>query len=373
MLKNTQTSACRRCYVEEDNNGHSRRLRSNQKSVIFTKSAFVDSFQQSPGHRHFEHSAAHQGHTNTYPIDLHIDLGNYCNLACKMCNAKASSTIAVQEVKWGITESKQYVGSNWTNDIDTWTRFKQQILEIPKLNNIHFMGGETLLTDKFEDFVDTMIEHRRFELCFSFVSNGTVFNSQLIDKLKKFQRVGFEISIETIDQRNSYVRQGTNTFQVLQNIKRYQEHCNNSSITMTLRTAPSLLTVGSYIQLLEFALKNKLLIKSNLCVDPRFLNIEILPTDIKITYKDLYYKFLEQLNEIVTEQDYNASDPNNYRLIIKDQAELCLALLKSTTAGDSDQQLQALVNHCRRWDKVYKLDAKALYPEFKEIWDRYAY
>jgi hypothetical protein len=197
VLGNQRLTECRRCYVEEDHAGNSRRLKSNQKSVIFTRTAFTESFQQSPGYTKFLHSANNQGHTTTVPIDMHIDLGNFCNLACKMCNPKASSTIASQQVQWGIESSKQYLGTDWTRDQVVWNNFKKQLLELPGLNNIHFMGGETLLTPRFEDFVDTMIEHKSFDLCFSFVTNGTVFKPTLMDKLKQFRRVGIEISIET--------------------------------------------------------------------------------------------------------------------------------------------------------------------------------
>lgn len=100
-------SLCRGCYLEEEHGGHSRRLKENQKSVIFTQ-AFDDSYLQSPGRKHFEFSS--DGTTDTMPIDLHVNLGNFCNLACKMCSHDASSTIASQEVKWGIVESKKYLG-----------------------------------------------------------------------------------------------------------------------------------------------------------------------------------------------------------------------------------------------------------------------
>ena len=198
ILGNELASECKQCYLEEEHNGISRRLRSNQKSVIFTKSAFDASFLQSPGHGHFEYSANNSGLANTRPIDIHVDLGNFCNLACKMCNSMASSTIASQHVKWNIVEDKKYLGQDWTKDQATWESFKTQLLNIPNKNNIHLMGGETLLTDRFEDLVDTMIAHKRFNLCFSFVSNGTVFKPKLIEKLKNFKRVGFEVSIETI-------------------------------------------------------------------------------------------------------------------------------------------------------------------------------
>jgi len=294
-------------------------------------------------------------------------------LACKMCNPRASSTIATQQVKWGIESSRQYLGTDWTRDQQVWNNFKQQLLELPKLNNIHFMGGETLLTGRFEDLVDTMIEHSRFELCFSFVTNGTVFRPELLDKLKLFRRVGIEVSIEALDEHNAYQRQGTDTTVVLENIKRYQQWCNGTSIAVALRPAPSLLSIGYYTELLQYALDNQFIVKSNLCYNPRFLSAEILPESIKQQYQSKYLKFLDQLAEIEVDSDYNASDPNNYQQAVKEQATMCLNILQTPTPADSEAQLAELVRHCERWDSVYGYDARSLYPEFQPILDRYDY
>jgi organic radical activating enzyme len=373
MLQDRRLSECRRCYVEEDHGGNSRRLKSNQKSVIFTRGAFDESFRQSPGYRHFLQSHNNQGQTQTWPIDLHIDLGNFCNLACKMCNSQASSTIASQEVKWGIESSQKYLGTDWTRDEQVWSNFKQQLLDLPNLNNIHFMGGETLLTARLEDLVDTMIENRRFELCFSFVTNGTIFRPTLLDKLKQFRRVGIEVSIEAIDDHNAYQRQGTNTDLVLENIKKYQQWCNGTSITVALRPAPSLLSIGYYTELLQYALDNQFIVKSNLCTEPRFLSADILPVSIKQQYQTKYLKFLDQLSTVEVDSDYNASDPNNHRRAIKEQAEMCLSVLQTPTPDDSEEQLAKLVQHCERWDRVYRYNARELYPEFQPILDQYGY
>jgi hypothetical protein len=373
ILGNQRLTECTRCYTEEDHGGNSRRLKGNQKSVIFTRTAFDASIQQSLGYKHFLTSAEQQGHTDTYPIDMHIDLGNFCNLACKMCNPRASSTIASQQVKWGIESSRQYLGTDWTRNTEVWNNFKQQLLALPKLNNIHFMGGETLLTDRFEDFVDTMIDHKRFDLCFSFVTNGTVFLPDLIKKLKKFRRVGIEVSIETVDEHNAYQRQGTDTNLVLSNIKNYIELCNETSVTVALRPAPSLLSIGYYTELLQYALDHKLVVKSNLCYNPRFLSAEILPENVKQIYQKTYEKFLDQLTTVKIAGDYNASDPNNYQSAVKEQASMCLSVLQTPTPADSEQQLEAMVRHCEKWDRVYGYNAKKLYPEFQEILDRYDY
>ena len=367
-----QLSPCRGCYLEEQHGGSSRRIKENQKSAIFTQ-AFEHSVEQSPGHQYFEHSIQHDGHTNTMPIDLHVNLGNFCNLACKMCSHDASSKIASQEVKWGIVDSKKYLGVDWTKDQTVWDHFMQQLLDIKGLNNIHFMGGETLLTNRFEDLVDTMIAHEKFDLCFSFVTNGTVFKPDLLDKLKRFKRVGIEVSIETLTNHNSYQRQGTDTALVLHNIDRYLEWCNGSSVTVTLRPAPSSLTIGYYHTLLEYAIEKQLTVKSNLCYEPGFLYAVNLPDTVKHQYAQNYIKLISQLQQVVTAVDFNASDPNNCLISIKQEAEMCLQLLQEPTPADSEQQLQAMVQHCRKWDQVYQLDARELYPELSEVWSRYAY
>jgi sulfatase maturation enzyme AslB (radical SAM superfamily) len=235
------------------------------------------------------------------------------------------------------------------------------------------MGGETLLTDRFEDFVDFMIDHKRFDLCFSFVTNGTIFRPELIQKLKQFRRVGIEVSVETVDEHNAYQRQRTDTELVLSNIKKYIELCNKTSVTVTLRPAPSLLSIGYYTELLQYALDHKLVVKSNLCYNPRFLSAEILPENVKQIYQRTYEKFLDQLKTVEIASDYNASHPNNYQSAVKEQANMCLSVLQTPTPADSEQQLEAMVRYCEKWDRVYGYNAKKLYPEFQEILDRYDY
>ena len=372
LLDNTRTDICSRCYDEELMGGTSRRHRSNQKSVIFTRTAFHPSYEQSPGIDHFKLSEV-DGFTDTMPIDLHIDLGNYCNLACKMCWSGASSTIAVQNVKWGVEEHRQFLGNDWTRDEHVWNRFLNELLDIPKLKNLHFMGGETLLTKRFEDVVDFFILHKRFDLCFSFVTNGTTYNQQLINKLKRFTRVGIEVSIETATEHNSYIRQGTDTNGVLANIKKYKENCDNSGISITLRPAISLLSIGKYYTLLEYCLENKFLIKSLLVTDPLFLDVSILPKQIKQQYLTHYLSLLNRLADVNLNVDYNESDINNYERSIKIQVQQSINLLNQSEPIDQENLLEQMVEHCRKWDPIYKYNALELYPELAEIFKKYGY
>lgn len=374
VLGQNRVSACRRCYVDEDSSGHSRRLKSNAKSVIFTRQAFDQSWRQSPGYPHFIMSEQQDGHTQTLPIDLHIDLGNYCNLACKMCDAKASSTIAAQQVKWGMQDTRQYLGSDWTKDDRVWNEFLQQLIDIPGLKNIHLMGGETLLTPRLEQMIDWFIAHGRQDVCFSFVTNGTVYRHDLMTKLSTFGRVGVEISIETMTDHNRYQRQGTDNSLVIKNIERFRQWTSFPHISVALRPAPSILTVGHFHTLLDYALSNQFVVKSNLCIEPSFMRIELLPASVKSLYRARLDAWADSIDwPAAAGLDFNASDPNNCRLILKTQVDMMRTLLDRPCPDDSEVELHKLVRHCERWDRVYGLDATELYPELREIFIRHDY
>jgi hypothetical protein len=47
--------------------------------------------------------------------------------------------------------------------------------------------------------------------------------------------------------------------------------------------------------------------------------------------------------------------------------------LSAPEPDNSDELRRQMVDHCRRWDQVYGYDARALYPELTEVWDRYGY
>ena len=375
MFGNIPNTFCSRCYDEEAKASTSRRHRSNQKSVIFTRAAFDESYLQSPGYHKFEKSRVSRGDYDGIPIDIHIDLGNYCNLACKMCSPVASSNIATQYVKWGIKEAEKYLGSDWTRDQQVWSRVLEELASIGGLTNVHFMGGETLITDRFEQFLDFMLDHDRTDLNISFVTNGTVWRSGIMQKLAKFQRVGIEVSIETLTPHNEYQRQGTDNRVVQENLQKFQQWCDGSKITVALRPAISLLTVGYYHTLLRLCLERNWVIKSLLVTKPRYLDIAILPRDVKHYYLQIYQDFYQThgFDSVDITQDFNESDPNQINKIVKNQLHQLINLLQTDAPDDSQYQLQLMVQWCRRWDQKYKLDARQLYPEFAAILTEHGY
>lgn len=367
VTTNSRLSMCQKCYLTEDTTQHSRRPMQLQKSAIFPHADFEESYKQSPHYKSFE-MARQDGYTDTLPIDFHIDLGNFCNCACKMCYAPASSTIAKQEVIWGNENARNFLGTDWTKDSLVWYRFIEELVTLP-IKNLHFMGGETLLTPRFEQLVDYLIEHKRFDVNFSFVTNGTVYNEKLMQKLQQFNRIGIEISAETTDVRNEYVRQGTKNIELFKNIERYKKLVDNKRITINMRPVPSVLTIGTYHTLLQYCIDNNFLIQSIQIREPYYMDVKHLPDYLKQQYLLEYDKLVEKNHIDLSPQhnDYNHRDMKEQPKVIAWHVQQAINLLKQPRDDDSDKHLAELFAHCKKWDSVYGFDLYKIYPEFVNV------
>ena len=359
ILGNNKLTNCERCYVEQAVSGTSRRHKQLQKSALFFTD-FEESYLQSPNLKKFT------GERESLPIDFHIDLGNYCNLACKMCWSGASSTIAKQNVIWGDESARPYLGVDWTRDQTVWDRFCNELLELP-IKNLHFMGGETSLQPRFKQLLKFLLKHNRREINFSFVNNCTNWDQELVDLLVQFGRVGLECSIETATRHNDYIRQGSNIETVLKNIQNYKSIADNDRITVTARPVISNLSIGNFHTLLRHCLDNKILMKTNPLVRPDFMMVKHLPTSIKKQYAEHYNKLAEDYNlDLTVNPVLNESDPNKLKEIIAIYAREAINLLREDRENDSDIKLKELKSHCEKWDRVYNFNMFDYYPELEE-------
>ena len=374
MFEQERWSKCTQCWQEEAVGDSSRRHRQNQKSILF-RQEFQNSFEQSPNYKLFENSLEQGGQTYDPPVDLHIDLGNHCNLACKMCWPGASTTIASKMKKLKIMDVDQYLRSDWTKDQEVWQRFLNELAEIPNLKHIHIMGGEPTTHPKFEKLIDFLIEHQKVnEFGFSFVTNGTKYKQSLVDKLKKFKNAGIEISIESALSSNHYVRQGSDTNETIKNIKQYITN-KSTNFFVVLRPTISALSVRDFHTLIRFAIDNGVVIKSRMVDHPRHLQPNVIPKAIRSTWQQPYLDLIDeyQLDLDSSVVDINESHYDNVKPIAANTVKQALSFLRLPDELDQKEQLGKMIDLMRTWDREYKLDARQEYPELRELLDQYAY
>lgn len=362
---------CSYCYLAEAHGYESRRTKENFKTVIFTEQAFDKSFKQSPFNKSFEDSI-NSGQTNRQPIDWHVDLGNECNLACKMCNPVTSSLISQKFVKWKLIDES--ANSNWTRDPVAWANFTSSILAVPNLNRLHFMGGEPLLNKRFIELLDFLVDNDRQNISVSFVSNGTLINEPILRRLKQFRSCDIEISLESVHKNNHYIRQGSITSEVIANIQ-YLMTLQTDTFHVVLRSVPQLLNINNYDEYIRWAWANKLPVQGIPLVDPAYLQICVLPMELRQSIIPRYEALVTELNNhqptmssIATGRNVNDIEPQLLR-----ECRAMISMLSAPEPTNVESLRHELIHWLIKWDIEFNLDAYDYYPEYWNFLSEYGY
>jgi sulfatase maturation enzyme AslB (radical SAM superfamily) len=351
-------SPCRGCYREEQFGYESRRIKENFKSVIFTEAAFERSYLQSPWVDKFESRTA-----DPHPIDWHIDFGNECNLACKMCHAGASSTIAAHLRRSGSHTGP--VKTSWSDDPAAWNNFLASVDAAP-IKRIHVMGGEPMLIKRYKEFIDYLVDNKRFEISLSFVTNGTVIDQELLDKLKQFANVDIEISIESIHDNNDYIRQGSRIADLLSNIKLVEQN-QDEKLQLILRTVPQLLNIHTYADLIEFAWEHKLVIQGIPLIRPDFLAIRVLPWEMRQELVPVFQSLADRISSDITFSRLRTGRGiGTLADTLSKEAASMASMLKDPEPENVESLRKELVKHLQFWDRIYKLDAREYVPDLSD-------
>jgi sulfatase maturation enzyme AslB (radical SAM superfamily) len=314
---------CSMCYNEEQSGSSSKRIRENLKSQI-TPDEFESSFKSSPHYPVFMFSSDHHGLTDMLrPVSYHMSLGNECNYACKMCGPWASSRLAVEGIKDGTYQGPAKL--NWTENDQVWDSVTDYICSTENLQAIHLIGGEPMLNPKFENLIDKLIAANRTNIYLGFTTNGSIVSRQLIEKLNVFRHVDIGISIECAGMLNDFVRKGTNTQQVLDNIDTYLEYRKEAHVYITARTVPSALTVHTLDELYSWCVSRKLDVFTNILTYPDYMQIQHLPREVKSKLLDQYNQW--QFSEPLPGTS-DPRDPNRYREHIDNEIRAVINLLQ---------------------------------------------
>ena len=316
------TPLCNQCYQEDLVGSSSKRVKENLKSKIHPLQ-FYKTYTTSPDWHHFDYSLNNQGHTNYKPISYHVSLGNECNLACRMCVPWASSRVAQDR-----TADGTYTGPirmNWTTNQQRWDELIDLMCNTDNLQFVHVIGGEPLINPMFENLADRLIAAGRTNIYFGFTTNGTILNLKLIEKLKVFRHLEIGMSIECTGKLNNYIRKGCNTEQVLDNIKEYAKHREESHVYVTVRPVPSALSVHKLDDLYRWCLEQQLDVLTNFLFNPQYLQIRHLPQIVKNRLLEQYAKWEYSIS--ATEES-NPRDPNRYKEHIDEEIRAVITALK---------------------------------------------
>lgn len=291
LINGKQPEGCRECQVMEQHgkiSGRQKQLlkvgvRLEQFEKTLASSPWLDTFQNA--------------NFTQMPQDWQIDLGNYCNSACIFCNPNSSSRLATEWKKIGFIN--ELPPANWSDDPALIQRLVDTLQQSKHIQYLHFIGGETLITPAFATILKALIQaglHRTSTI--GFTTNLSVWNSDVVDLLERFESVNLGMSVESFSIINDYVRWPVCLPTVFENLDRWQEVAKRNSWLMQFRTTPTCLTVGKLLPIYDYALTHGITVEScNFLHRPEVLRPNVLPKSYRESIVDSMQSWIDRHNE----------------------------------------------------------------------------
>lgn len=350
---------CHICYKNEKNGLLSFRQRHNLQAAIFQKKDFLPSVQEAwPRISNWRK-----------PRFYHVSLSNLCNMACMMCHPRYSSMLAHLHQKTGMWPDGADVLKDWTRDTAAWDGFVRHLLDNPDIACLHFMGGEPMYHKRFVELLDVLIEHKHCDFGLTVVTNGSIHNTEILHRLQHFRDVQIEISIESLDSSNDYIRWPSSYREIRKNIEAYLAE-RNERFSVVLRSVPQFLSAVSYDQLIEFALQNHVPIDSNVLHHPDFFCLNLLPDDIKTTV-------IDRLRRFVKHDDFHMRDINVRNMHDPDRtlglhAQAVIDQIQQP-AQNAQTQIDQLISYCQTMDKARNIRVTDYIPALESFFRKNGY
>lgn len=269
LMTGVKPSTCQNCFKHESMGGTSHRQTFNKE---------------------FEHhipkvleTTMEDGYNNDFKLaywDLRFT--NLCNLKCRMCDHKASSTWFDER---HLTEDRY--GTRRVIHVDDFTKkpIKDYInATIHQVERIYFAGGEPLLMDEHYYILDRLIEEGRMDVKLIYNTNLSrlVYKDRdVLDYWKQFNHVSVCASVDGVGDVGNYIRSGIHWDTFQNNMKRLTDYKSN---IVAFNITVQIFNVFDLPNIVDFALNNGVG-ANNLIVNtlntPVYYSIGYLPKHIK--------------------------------------------------------------------------------------------
>lgn len=280
---------------------------------------------------------------NTKLQNLDIRWSNTCNLSCVYCDHEASS-------QWANLKKQPVDRLNYDNTISDIVAF----IDANKstLKNLALLGGEPLLQKENDRLLDAIDD----DVHINVITNLSVplHNNRIFQKLITKNKVMWDISFETVEERFEYVRHGSSWKLMLENIKYLKDcikdrpgHLIGITSQYCVYNAMSLSTLHEY-----FADNDLPMMRWNELHYPNVLSVSSLPQRFRAT----------AIQELEKSIQYHYS-PNQERFL-----QDMINSLKAVKSGNQEE-CNSLYNWHANQEQTYwpnfKYKFADLWPEFR--------
>jgi len=342
MLAGHKPVQCERCWKLEDIGAESYRQINNTYR-------FPDTYKN-----------IKQGDATVKLERLELDFGNKCNLACRMCHPYSSSLLA-QEVNKDPANAYTVIDMDFLEKT-SWVK-SSRLFDVVReqghdLKSVYIIGGEPLIMDEQEEFLDLLIElNFAKNISLEYNSNITTIGSKWYEKWSHFKEVNLNASIDGVEEYYEYVRWPAKWDKIYSNLKELKywssQRPNNKTCIHTTLSNLTLPSIKGTADILVGELDFNIFVIN---VDhPTCMRPEVVPGSNRMR---LALQGVEHIN-----QRYS----NHYAL-----SNLVKTLEKVAFLPEPDEKdKQDFIKRMKFMDANRKQNLLNLHPWFKEWYDVY--
>ena len=289
-------TGCSNCWKREDDGLPSMRQNGKQKfKEIYYKVNW-----------HLEDSS------NLQLFDL--NLGNLCNLSCRICSPYSSVEIGKKEVAAGRLSSSKFIEIQklveWEDTDQFWNQMQELVLNVKYLD---LYGGETMMSKKHFKFLRKLITAGvAKDIRLFYNTNGTFYSDKFFDLWGNFKSVRLNISVDDIQQRFEYQRNGASWKILEDNVRKFSNRCGENFAIEIFPTI-NIQNVYYITELVDWAESMGLSMYFNMLLGPDFLSVDMLPAKARTAIinklssrKD--YPLISKLINKLENVDYNGTN-----------------------------------------------------------------
>lgn len=363
MLNGIIPDSCKKCFVEESNGIKSKRY---WETEVWSKELDLDKIVL---------ETDDDGSVPVYIPYFDLRPGNMCNLKCVMCSPHDSSSWIkdwkLQYPKY--LDVKLKIDQEWDPKFDyTWYK-KGSFLESMKnqagnIKELYFAGGEPLMIPEHFSILRFMIEAGHAKNCrVRYNTNGTVINAELIEAWSHFKEVRVNFSIDAVGDKNEFIRYPSKWKDIENNLRVFDEE-TTSNVVVNIACAIQALNVLYLDELVDWKSESKFkkinlepygagLIGLHLVYFPSYLNIKVLPKEIKDIASLRIIKFIEKMK---ADTHFNSSVYGKQRWE---------GIINFMNSEDWSHKLPSLKNYLQVTCETRGLNFVNFFPELRKLYD----
>ena len=380
MLTDDKIINCSSCHYEDSFGKTSGRMRQLFRSRIDTGDTFASDYINSPHYEMFRHSEENNGQSTGHPYDLQVSLSNTCNNACIMCYPLFSSRLNQDYQKLTKISPELFkltpINEYWADNPELVDKFIQYLKQLPSIDYLHLLGGETLYLESFYTICESLIESGSSKnIYLGTTTNLTHYSKRLENIVENFREFHIGLSIESISPLNDYIRYPSEITAVLTNLDRFLALRERvPTLHLSLRITPNIFTIFYIDELIQYMCDHDITGEScDILVHPSCMRIELMPDDLRIRAVEKLKKVIEK-NQLIRGQVVDARNRKLIRAVISSVAFSYVDFLENMVLPDGSEKCRHdLVTFLNGFESLRDNSILDYAPEYESFLTAYGY